>query len=156
MKSVFILSIDPIKQLETLIIMNCDELKHIIIDTGDHNTGDNNWVNVFPKVKELYVEDCEQFEYIFGHGTSDHQNHMEIQLHLPELRDVFLVNLPSLVAMCPKQYRTTYPSLKTLELKKCSQVDIKSVFHSVSESLDSTIIKVSLFPYIFVVCEFNP
>jgi hypothetical protein len=120
------------RQLETLEIRKCDELKHVIIDTGDHNTGDNNWVNVFPKVKELYVEDCEQFEYIFGHGTSDHQNHMEIQLHLPELTDLHLVGLPSLIAMCPKQYRITFPSLKKLELRECSQVD-------------NTNIKVSLF-----------
>ncbi|GAU33594.1 hypothetical protein TSUD_359730 [Trifolium subterraneum] len=121
MKSVFILSIDLIMQLETLKIMNCDELKHVIIDTGDHNTGGNNWVNVFPKLEELDVEDCEQLEYIFGHDTSDHQNHMEVQLHFPELTDLRLVGLPSLIATCPKQYRIAFPSLKSLELGKCSQ-----------------------------------
>ncbi|GAU33592.1 hypothetical protein TSUD_359700 [Trifolium subterraneum] len=120
MKSVFILSIDLIMQLETLKIMNCDELKHVIIDTGDHNTGGNNCVNVFPKLKELNVEDCEQLEYIFGHDTSDHQNHMEVQLHFPELTDLRLFGLPSLIATCPKQYRA-FPSLKSLELGKFSQ-----------------------------------
>ncbi|XP_045788454.1 uncharacterized protein LOC123883609 isoform X4 [Trifolium pratense] len=121
MKSVFILSIDLIMQLETLKIMNCDELKHIIIDTGDHNTSGNICVNVFPKLKELSVKYCAQLEYIFGHDTSDHQNDRGIQLHLPELTDLHLVGLPSLIAMCPKQYRITFPSLKCLELEKCSQ-----------------------------------
>jgi hypothetical protein len=120
MKSVFILSIAPTMQLETLKIMNCDELKHIIIDIGDHNTSGNNWVNVFPKLKELYVKGCPQLEYIFGHDTSDHQNHMEIQLCLPELRFIYLCDLPILVAMCLKQYRTTFPSLTTLDLNNCS------------------------------------
>ncbi|GAU33597.1 hypothetical protein TSUD_359770 [Trifolium subterraneum] len=135
MKSVFILSIDLIMQLETLKIMDCDELKHVIIDTGDHNIGGNNWVNVFPKLKALYVEDCAQLKYIFGPETNDHQNHMEVQLHFPRLTDLHLVGLPSLIATCPKQYRITLPSLKSLELWKCSH--------------DNTIIKVSLFPYIF-------
>ncbi|XP_045791681.1 uncharacterized protein LOC123886407 [Trifolium pratense] len=121
MKSVFILSIDLIMQLETLTIKNCDELKHIIIDTGYHNIGGNICVNVFPKLKELYVEDCAQLEYIFGHDTSDHQNDMGIQLHLPELRELYLTSLPSWIAMCPKQYRITYPCLKYLRLWECSQ-----------------------------------
>ncbi|KAK2406712.1 putative disease resistance protein [Trifolium repens] len=141
MKSVFTLSIVPIMQLENLKIMNCDELKHVIIDTGDHNTGGNNSINVFPKLKRLYVKNCEQLEYIFGHDTSDHQNHMEIQLRLPELRRLDLCNLPSLVAMSPKQYQTTFPSLERIDHRDCSQVDIKSIFHSVSESMDHTIIK---------------
>ncbi|CAJ2663191.1 unnamed protein product [Trifolium pratense] len=121
MKSVFILSIDLIMQLEILRIVNCDELKHIIIDTGYHNIGGNICVNVFPKLKELSVEDCAQLEYIFGHDTSDHQNDMGIQLHLPKLIDLCLTNLPSLIAMCPKQYRITCPSLEFLYLWECSQ-----------------------------------
>jgi hypothetical protein len=76
---------------------------------------------------------------------------MEIQLRLPELRRLDLCNLPSLVAMSPKQYQTTFPSLERIDHRDCSQVDIKSIFHSVSESMDHTIIKVSFYPYIFVV-----
>jgi hypothetical protein len=67
MKSVFIVSI-ALRMLETLTIEKCDELKQIIIDsTGDHNsTGGNNFGNVFPKLKRLYVEKCVQLECIFG------------------------------------------------------------------------------------------
>ncbi|PNX61007.1 putative CC-NBS-LRR resistance protein, partial [Trifolium pratense] len=73
--------------LETLKIRNCDELRHIIVDVGDHNTGGNNWVNVFPKLKKLSVKDCAQLEYIFGPGaeTNDHHHHMVVELHFPEL-----------------------------------------------------------------------
>ncbi|CAJ2663208.1 unnamed protein product [Trifolium pratense] len=149
MKSVINLSFVPIMLLETLKIRNCDELRHIIVDVGDHNTGGNNWVNVFPKLKKLSVKDCAQLEYIFGPGaespeTNDHHQDMEVELHFPELTQLELLNLPSLIDMCPKQYRTTFPSLENLQLKKCSQVDIKSIgdfiIHSVSESLDNTII----------------
>jgi len=63
--------------LEYLIIEKCDELKQIIIDTGDHNGG-NNFGNFFPRLKRLYVEECMQLEYIFGHYNHDHQNHTEM------------------------------------------------------------------------------
>nr|AHG28986.1 NBS-LRR protein [Cicer arietinum] len=143
-KSVFILSVAP-RMLETLTITNCDELKHIVIDTEDHDSSGNNWGNVFPTLKRLHVQKCMQLEYIFGHYTNDHQNHTEIHLHLPALQYLNICNLSSLVAMCPKQYRPTFPSLKELELKNCSQVDIKSIgdfiIHSVSKSQDSTIMK---------------
>jgi len=108
MKSVFILSIAPTMLLETLTISQCGELKHIIIDIGDHdNSGGNNWGTVFPKLTRVKVEDCEKLEYIIGHFTDDHQNHTENHLHLPTLETLILRNLPSLVEMCPKQYRTT-------------------------------------------------
>ena len=66
MKSVFIASI-ALRMLETLTIEKCDELKQIIIDTGDHNsTGGNNFGNVFPQFKRFHVENCVQLEYIVG------------------------------------------------------------------------------------------
>jgi len=130
-KSVFILSNAPRMMLETLTISKCDELKHIIIDIGDHdNIGANNWGTVFPKLRNVKVKDCEKLEYIIGHFTDDHQNHVEIHLHLPALENLFLRNLPSLVSMCPKQYHTTFSSLKELELNNCR---------------DGKIIEVSLF-----------
>jgi hypothetical protein len=142
--------------LETLTIRNCDELKNII-DFGDYDSGSNTWCDVFPKMKELYIEGCPKMEYIFGHYTDDHQNHMEIQLQLPELNCLSLCNLPSLVAMCPKHYRVTFPPLVKLELNKCSEAAIKSMsrvrIHPVSESLDSTVIKVSLFSIILEECH---
>jgi hypothetical protein len=155
-KSVFIPSIAPRMLLETLTIRNCDELKNII-DFGDYDSGSNTWCNVFPKMKELYIEGCPKMEYIFGHYTDDHQNHMEIQLQLLELKCLSLCNLPNLVAMCPKHYRIIFPPLVKLELNKCSEAAIKSMshirIHPVSESPDTTVIKVSLFSILLEECH---
>ncbi|XP_039687983.1 probable disease resistance protein At1g58602 [Medicago truncatula] len=147
MKSVFILSTAPRMLLETLCISNCDELKHIIVDTGENDSGGNNLGNVFPKLKYLYIGDCEKLEYILGHYTHDHQNLLKIDLHLCSLESLSLCNLPSLVAICPKQCHITFPPLKNFELKNCSQVStVKSIsdfitHHSVTRFVDNTIIK---------------
>ncbi|XP_050880983.1 uncharacterized protein LOC127084545 isoform X1 [Lathyrus oleraceus] len=147
-KSIFVLSIAPRMLLETLIIKGCDELKHIIIDTEDHdNADDNNLDNVFPKLKVLSIIDCIRLEYIFGHYNDDHQNDIEVHLHLPALECLYLSNLQNLAAMCPKQYHTTFPPLKDLVLDKCLQVaDMKPIgdfisHHLVSRSVDGTITK---------------
>ncbi|CAL5202541.1 unnamed protein product [Lathyrus oleraceus] len=147
-KSIFVLSIAPRMLLETLIIKGCDKLKHIIIDTEDHdNADDNNLGNVFPKLKVLSIEDCIRLEYIFGHYNDDHQNDIEVHLHLPALECLRLSNLQNLAAMCPKQYHTTFPPLKELVLDNCLQVaDMKSIgdfisHHLVSRSVDGTITK---------------
>ena len=143
--------------LELLIVMNCDELKHIIIDTGDHGSDGNSWDNVFPKLRSLTVDNCVQLEYIFEHYIDDHQNLTEIHLQLPALENFHLRNLPSLVAICPKQYHTTLSALKELVSSECPQVAIKSIADFITShstrSMDGTIIKVSLFSYIFVVCD---
>lgn len=130
--------------LERLTICKCDELKHIIIDIDDHDNSGNNLCNVFPKLKELYVDNCVQLEYIIGNYTGDHQNDNEIHLHFPALEGLYLKNLPSLVAMCPKQYHTTFPPLKELKLDQCSQVaNVKSI---------GEIMKVSLLISIYLCC----
>ncbi|XP_012571321.1 uncharacterized protein [Cicer arietinum] len=126
-KSVFILAIAPKMLLETLTIRNCNALKNIIIDTGDHDSGVNNWGNVFPKLKKIFIKGCMKLEYIFGYYADDLENHTEIHIHLPTLKCLILQNLPSLVAMCLKQYQTTFPPLEILNFKNCSKVDIKSI-----------------------------
>ncbi|XP_004500352.1 uncharacterized protein [Cicer arietinum] len=145
-KSVFILFIVPRMLLETLTIENCDELKHIIIDTEDHDSCNNNLGNVLPKLKNLNVRNCVELEYIFGHYVDDHQNHIEIHIHLPALECLVLQNLPSLAAMCSKQYHITFPPLKELEFQKCDDVAFKSIgdfltHHSITRSVDRTTMK---------------
>lgn len=122
-KSVFVLSITSRMMLESLTIRNCDELKHIVVDIGDGSGNDN---IVIPQLKELYVENCGKLEYIFGNfdASDDHQNH---NLHLPALKCLKLSSLPSLTGVCTKNYRTTFPTLSELELRDCTQVDIKSI-----------------------------
>jgi len=126
-KSVFIMSIASKLSLETLTIKNCDELEHIIVDIGDGSSGGN----VFPKLKELYIENCEKLIYIFGHiinASDDNQNQNEvIHLHLPILECLKLCNLQSLIGMCTKNYRTTLPALTEVKLIECSKVDIRSI-----------------------------
>ncbi|XP_024634669.2 disease resistance protein At4g27190 [Medicago truncatula] len=139
-KSVFILSITPRMLLETLTIKNCDELKNIIIDIN-HDSGGHSWGKVFPKLKRIYVEDCIKFEYIIGYYDGENQSHNEIHLHLPALKYISLCNLPGLVAMCTKQYRTTFPPLVELEHNRCSHAAIKSfhgfIIHPSLESMDT-------------------
>ncbi|XP_058764079.1 uncharacterized protein LOC131637508 isoform X2 [Vicia villosa] len=158
-KSVFVLSITPKMLLETLILEKCHELKHIIIDTGDHDsTGGNTLGNVFPKLKELTIKDCMQLEYIFGHYTNDHQNHTEYHLHLSSLERVYLWELQSLVAICPKQYHITLPVLNQLVLKYCSwDANIKSFGTIMKDllALEDLVLTNSKIESIFCVNEVN-
>ncbi|CAJ2640479.1 unnamed protein product [Trifolium pratense] len=132
--------------LESLRIYDCDELEHIVVDAGD-GSGGNKLGNVFPKLKDLYVFSCEKLKYIFGHiNASDDQNSNEIQLHLPALKTLKFRRLSRLMGMSPKQYHITFLGLKELDLKGCSQVDVKSIVDStfptsISRYHDSTTIK---------------
>ncbi|KEH34538.1 LRR and NB-ARC domain disease resistance protein [Medicago truncatula] len=156
MKSLFNLSTAPRMLLETLNIWNCNEWRHIItIDNGDHqdNTDGNNWGTVFPKLRKLNVYNCAQLEYIIGHYNDGHQNNTKIHLHLPELEDLYLENLPSLVANYPKQYHTTFPQLKKLVVEECPQfIGDFLTHHSVTRSVDDTIIKVFILISIYLCC----
>ncbi|XP_050880805.1 uncharacterized protein LOC127084405 isoform X1 [Lathyrus oleraceus] len=126
-ESLFILSIAPRILLETLTIRDCKELKHIIIDTGDHENGGNNLHSVFPKLKNVQIETCMKLEYIFGHYSDARQNHNEIHLQLQALERLYLKHLPSLVATCPQHYRTIFPLLEDLFVENCLQFAIKSI-----------------------------
>ncbi|KAL5078349.1 hypothetical protein RYX36_017333 [Vicia faba] len=91
-------------------------------------------------LEKLKIVDCEGLtNIIIEEGSKEHDN---------ALQYLKLRNLPSLVAICPKQYCTPFPPLEQLDISECCQVAIKSIGefiinHSESESLDNTIIKVS-------------
>ncbi|GAU27292.1 hypothetical protein TSUD_125730 [Trifolium subterraneum] len=148
-KSVFVLSIAPKMLLKSLTITGCDELEHIVVDIGDGSGGNELGINVFPKLKELYVGSCKKLKYIFGHinaSNDNDQNNNEIQLHLPALKSLKLSSLPSLIGICPKQYHTTFSPLKVLEFHNCSQDDVKSIgdftfLTSISRYQDNTTVK---------------
>ncbi|KAK2386586.1 hypothetical protein QL285_060459 [Trifolium repens] len=157
-KSVFILSVAPKMSLESLTICNCDELEHIVVDIGD-GSDRNELGNVFPKLKMLKVEECEKLEYIFGHkNASDHHHHHQnhnnevTNLHLPALEKLHLCSLPNLIGMCTKNYYTTLPTLKEVELIECPKVAIKSIgdfmvpnysMISISQEISTTIKELS-------------
>ncbi|XP_061356027.1 uncharacterized protein LOC133300484 [Gastrolobium bilobum] len=142
-ESVFIMSNAPTMMLETLTIEYCDNLKHIIIDTGD-DRGGNNWGDVFPKLEKILVKRCELLESVFGHYPHDHQNQSEIHLQLPALKFLNFFKLPNLIGICSKNYSTSLPLLTEFTLGECSQFSIKSFgdlsVHD-SRELGSTTIK---------------
>jgi hypothetical protein len=146
-KSVFELSIAPKMSLEALVIRDCHELELIIVDIGDGSGGSN---VVFPKLKELYIANCKKLEYIFGHNNAsdDHQNHINevIHLHLPALEGLLFNDLPSLIGMCTKNYRTTLPSLTEVKLEYIKSFGDFTVPYSISITQKISTIKVPLFP----------
>ncbi|KAK2386670.1 putative disease resistance protein [Trifolium repens] len=141
-KSVFTLSVSlKMLSLETLTIVDCDELERIVIDIGD---GSGIGFNiVFPNLKELYVNGCKKLEYIFGHiNANDH--HHENHLRLPALKCLKLYCLPSLISMGTKNYHIMLSNLVELELIECPQVDNKSIgefVYSMSKSQVNTTIE---------------
>jgi hypothetical protein len=133
--------------LEALVIRDCHELELIIVDIGDGSGGSN---VVFPKLKELYIANCKKLEYIFGHNNAsdDHQNHINevIHLHLPALEGLMFYDLPSLIGMCTKNYRTTLPSLTEVKLEYIKSFGDFTVPYSISITQKISTIKVPLFP----------
>ncbi|XP_057448951.1 uncharacterized protein LOC130740376 isoform X2 [Lotus japonicus] len=119
-KSIFIVSIARAMLLEKLSIKECDELKHIIIGIDD--CGD-----VFPKLKDLEVRDCENLEYIFGHYSLDNQNREDINLHLPSLRRFIAEKLFNFIGICSENYWITLPPLTLFELIECPKYSKKSI-----------------------------
>jgi hypothetical protein len=104
-------------------------------------------------LKRINVQDCKQLKYIIGQSShDDHQKHNKVHLRLPTLEHINVCNLPSLVAISSKQYRTTCPQLVEVELEPkeyYSQVAIKNFQNLIVQPISKS--QVSLFPYIFVV-----
>ncbi|KEH34350.1 NB-ARC domain disease resistance protein [Medicago truncatula] len=122
MKSVFIVS-SALRMLETFTIEKCDELKQIIIDTGDHNsTSGNNFGNVFPKLKTLWVVNCVQLEYIFGHYNHDHLPPFDKRSMDEECKELKHIIEDDLEDKNFQSSNTFFPKLETLIVTKCDKL----------------------------------
>ncbi|KAI4315996.1 hypothetical protein L6164_024016 [Bauhinia variegata] len=123
--SLFTLSTAQKMMLKDLKIYRCHGLKHIITN-GEEVDFDKSYVSVFPKLQHLYIQDCQQLEFIFPaclpqrlakletltiigalglksmFGQCYHNNHLSdqnenvIHMELPSLKELCLINCPQL------------------------------------------------------------
>ncbi|KAK7372938.1 hypothetical protein VNO80_06329 [Phaseolus coccineus] len=120
-KYLFNLSVASLFKLQILSIENCSGLRHII-DIGDEYES-KNWDAIFPNLKYLSVENCEQLEYMIGQYPLDNKNYKEIHLHLPTLEELKLDDLPNFISICAtKSLSMAWPSLKKFDCDGCSRL----------------------------------
>ena len=65
--------------LEALSVSNCDGLKEIIQNASDLQSHDS----VFPKLKDLYIGNCNSLECIFPVPFNQYQNNIHVGLCNP-------------------------------------------------------------------------
>ncbi|KAK3198925.1 hypothetical protein Dsin_022340 [Dipteronia sinensis] len=156
-------------QLKMIDIENCKELEQIIVE--DHTEDDHVQLGLFPnlssisvkgcgklktlfpavtiarsglqKLKTLIVESSSQLEELFGlKDEADMTSHREMVL--PQLEELTLRNLASLVNFCPVGYHFIFPSLSRLVVSRCpkittrfSVVDQNRSVHAEAEALQT-------------------
>ncbi|KAK2639046.1 hypothetical protein Ddye_026841 [Dipteronia dyeriana] len=133
-------------RLEELIIRNCGELEQIIVE--DHTEDDHVQLGLFPNLSSISVNGCGklktlfpfnitqlglqklrtisveksfQLEELFGHkDEADMTSHREMVL--PQLQQLSLEQLASLVNFCPVGYHFIFPSLSWLVVIECPKL----------------------------------
>ncbi|XP_028800063.1 disease resistance protein At4g27190-like [Neltuma alba] len=157
--------------IEELRIGDCSELKHVIEGEGGGDACEN---LSFPKMKILSVDDCCKLEsvcpaflaqrlvklqdlsirnapkmkFVFGENAGEEQpmhDQDEIQLVLPLLLHLFMVNLPNLVGLCSQRYHPRFPSIKAVYWGDCPNMELES--HQRNEEHESlaTIERIQLY-----------
>ncbi|KAI9100942.1 hypothetical protein K1719_024066 [Acacia pycnantha] len=132
--------------LEELMIVGCNELKHIL----DGEVGGDTWENPrFPKLNILSVVGCRKLEFVcttflsLGFVQLQHlfiigapqmkfvfageqlmHDQDETQIVLPLLDYLQLEYLPSLVKICSKKDRPCCPSIKTIKWTLCPNMEL--------------------------------
>ncbi|MBA0776409.1 hypothetical protein Gotri_011408 [Gossypium trilobum] len=165
-------------RLSLLRIFDCEELEQII--ENDQTSSQHHLQPIcFPSLAEVSVRDCENLKYLFpvtfSHGgilklktislekvsklekvfEGDEANvskDEEKVIHLPQLTDLKLSELPNLMSFSPVSYHFVFPSLEDLKVEGCPNittrfsVDSKQSVHAktqASQSDDGTIVEES-------------
>ncbi|TXG66948.1 hypothetical protein EZV62_008223 [Acer yangbiense] len=137
-------------QLEELIIWHCEELEQIIVE--NHTEDDHVQLGLFPnlssisvygcgklktlfpavtiarsglqKLRTLNVEDSFQLEELFGHKDEADMTSCKAMV-LPQLQELTLQQLASLVNFGPVGYHFIFPSLSRLLVTECPKITIR-------------------------------
>ncbi|KAF7833544.1 Disease resistance protein [Senna tora] len=163
---------DLFANLEILVVHKCNSLEDIITEgveeiVEDGNEYQRNTSLAFPNLKEIYVEECNQLEYlfpvsytrsfqqlnilaikvaaklknIFGQSNYKDQNPNVFQsIELLALRELTLNDLPNIISICAENYHPRWPSLKSLDLRNCPQLTTMSVSNHTATKLSELII----------------
>ena len=110
--SLFNLSIVQTMLLEELTIKGCHGLKHIITDEKDDESH-MNYDSILPKLKLLFVEDCNQLMFVIG------EYHHEIHDIFPALERLSLRDMPNIKRICQNNDHPRWSALQKLELIEC-------------------------------------
>ncbi|KAK1581075.1 hypothetical protein Q3G72_002823 [Acer saccharum] len=134
-------------QLESIVISFCGELEQIIVE--DHTKDDHVQLGLFPnlssisvkgcgklktlfpavtigsglqKLRTLIVEKSSQLEELFGHKGEADMTSDDREMVLPQLKELTLQELESLVNFCPVGYHFIFPSLLRLVVLRCPKL----------------------------------
>ncbi|TXG66926.1 hypothetical protein EZV62_008201 [Acer yangbiense] len=135
-------------RLESIVISFCGELEQIIVE--DHTKDDHVQLGLFPnlssisikgcgklkslfpdvtiarsglqKLRTLIVENSSQLEELFGHKGEADMTSDDREIVLPQLKELTLRELESLVNFCPVGYHFIFPSLSGLVVLKCPKI----------------------------------
>ncbi|KAF7842587.1 protein IWS1-like protein [Senna tora] len=99
--------------LESLEVKGCDGLKHIVTNEGDNAHDHMTYSSIFPKLKEISIEDCSFLEYIFPASHCRSFNNLEFVriIGVNKLRYVF-DDVPNMVSIGTQNYNFRALSLE--------------------------------------------
>ncbi|KAI4357313.1 hypothetical protein L6164_001270 [Bauhinia variegata] len=157
LKTLFTVMVASTIMLEELEIQDCDGLKQIITDGEDYqNHRNNSYIFpklkrvtvrncsllefIFPAyfsgnllhLNSVCIEGAPMLKYVFGqyhheHDSSHLNNNQDIQIDLPTLESLHLLDLPKIISICQNNFHATWPPLKSLYLKDCPLLSITSI-----------------------------
>ncbi|KAK1583817.1 hypothetical protein Q3G72_027230 [Acer saccharum] len=133
-------------QLETIDIKDCWELEQIIVE--EHIEDDHVQLGLFPNLSSISIDGCGklqtlspivtiktlqklktinirrsfQLEELFGHKGEADMTSNDREMVLPQLKELNLGELESLVNFCPVGYHFIFPSLSELVVRECPKL----------------------------------
>jgi hypothetical protein len=135
-----------LQNLKILQINWCDKLEHLIVEDENDRIllGRHFQTPCFPKLGVVEVKECNKLKCLFPimiahnllelsslkiEGASqlvevfecvyEGETLVQRDLFLPKLKDITLIQLPSLLNFCPKSYHAILPELQKLQVQSC-------------------------------------